>query len=349
MSETPRLLRVLAGETLDRPPVWFMRQAGRSLPEYRALRTQAPDFIAFCFNPEMAAEATLQPMRRFPMDAAIVFADILLIPQALGQEVWFEAGEGPRLGPLPPIGAMQDAIEGSTAKLANIGETLSRVRAELELERALIGFAGAPWTVATYMLEGRGSQRDAARTYAYTHPDELDALLEVLVESTARYLVMQAKSGAQALKLFESWADNLAEDVFERIVIGPHRRIVERVRAAGVDTPFIGFPRSAGALVERYAAEVPVQAVALDTQASAALGHRIQAGGQAIQGALDNLLLRAGGPALDARVDALLEQWSGGPYIFNLGHGVLPDTPIAHIARVVERVTGKPANAMAAE
>ncbi len=349
MSETPRLLRVLAGETLDRPPVWFMRQAGRSLPEYRALRTQAPDFIAFCFNPEMAAEATLQPMRRFPMDAAIVFADILLIPKALGQEVWFEAGEGPRLGPLPSIGAMQDAIEGSTAKLANIGETLSRVRVELEPERALIGFAGAPWTVATYMLEGRGSQRDAARTYAYAHPEELDALLEVLVESTARYLVMQAKSGAQALKLFESWADNLAEDVFERIVIGPHRRIIERVRAAGIDTPFIGFPRSAGALVERYAAEVPVQAVALDTQASAALGHRIQAGGQAIQGALDNLLLRAGGPALDARVDALLEQWSGGPYIFNLGHGVLPDTPIAHIARVVERVTGKPANAMAAE
>lgn len=348
MSETPRLLRVLSGETLDRPPVWFMRQAGRSLPEYRELRAKAPDFIAFCFNPEMAAEATLQPMRRFPMDAAIVFADILLIPQALGQEVWFEAGEGPRLGKLPPIGAMQDAIEGSTAKLANVGETLARVRAELEPERALIGFAGAPWTVATYMLEGRGSQREAARTYAYEHPEELDALLDVLVDSTARYLVMQARAGAQALKLFESWADNLAEDVFERIVIGPHQRIVEKVRAAGVDTPFIGFPRSAGALVENYAARVPVQAVALDTQASAALGQKIQAGGKAIQGALDNLLLRAGGPALDARVDALLEQWSGGPYIFNLGHGVLPDTPIAHIARVVERVTGKPAKAMAA-
>jgi len=349
MSETPRLLRVLAGETLERPPVWFMRQAGRSLPEYRELRAKAPDFIAFCFNPEMAAEATMQPMRRFPMDAAIVFADILLIPQALGQEVWFEAGEGPRLGKLPPIGAMQDAIDGSTAHLANIGETLARVRAELEPDRALIGFAGAPWTVATYMLEGRGSQREAARTYAYEHPEELDALLDVLVESTARYLVMQAKSGAQALKLFESWADNLAEDVFERIVIGPHRRIVEKVRAAGVDTPFIGFPRSAGALVENYAAKVPVQAVALDTQASAALGRKIQAGGQAIQGALDNLLLRAGGPALDARVDALLEQWSAGPYIFNLGHGVLPDTPISHIARVVERVTGKRASAMAAE
>src|SRR5512143_190379 len=245
---TPRLLRVLAGETLDRPPVWFMRQAGRSLPEYLALRARAKDFIAFCFDPEMAAEATLQPMRRFPMDAAIVFADILLIPLALGQKVWFEAGEGPRLGELPPIGALKEAVEGSTAKLANIGETLSRVRAELEPDRALIGFAGAPWTVATYMLEGRGKQREAARAYAYAHPEELDALLEVLVESTARYLVMQAKAGAHVLKLFESWAEDLAEDVFERIVIGPHRRIVERVRAAGVDAPFIGFPRSAGAL-----------------------------------------------------------------------------------------------------
>ncbi len=342
MSETtPRLLRALTGETLDRPPIWFMRQAGRSLPEYRELRARAPDFIAFCFNPEMAAEATLQPMRRFPMDAAIVFADILLIPQALGQEVWFETGEGPRLGALPPMEALRDAIEGSTVKLTNVGETLSRVRAVLEPERALIGFAGAPWTVATYMIEGRGSQREAARTYAYQYPEQLDALLDVLVDATARYLVMQARAGAQVLKLFESWAENLAEDVFERIVIGPHIRIIEQVRAAGVDAPFIGFPRGCGALAENYAARVPVQGVALDTQASAAMGRRIQAGGKTIQGALDNLLLRAGGRALDARVDGLLEAWSSGPYIFNLGHGVLPDTPIDHIARVVARVTGK--------
>lgn len=337
----PRLLRALAGETLDRPPVWFMRQAGRSLPEYRELRTRAPDFIAFCHNPEMAAEATMQPMRRFPLDAAIVFADILLIPRALGQEVWFEAGEGPRLGELPSIESMADQIEASTGRLSAIGETLSRVRAELEPDRALIGFAGAPWTVATYMIEGRGSDRSGARTYAYQHPEKLDRLIEVLVESTARYLVMQAKSGAQALKLFESWAEGLAEDVFERIVIKPHAAIIEKVRAAGVDTPFIGFPRGAGALVENYAAKVPVNAVALDTQASAALGQKIQAGGKTIQGALDNLLLRAGGPALDARVDALIEQWNGGPYIFNLGHGVMPDTPIEHIERTIRRVTGK--------
>ncbi len=350
MSELqPRLLRALAGETLDRPPIWFMRQAGRSLPEYHRTRAMASDFISLCFNPELAAEITLQPMRRFPMDAAIVFADILLIPGALGQKVWFEAGEGPRLGPLPPLQAMADEIEASTGRLAAVGETLQRVRAELEPERTLIGFAGAPWTVATYMLEGRGSNREAARIYAYEHPQELDALLDILVESTARYLVMQVNAGAQALQIFESWAEGLAEDVFERVVIRPHRAIVEKVRAAGVTVPFIGFPRGAGALVERYARETPVQGVALDTQASAEMGRRLQAGGKTIQGALDNLLLRTGGPALDARVEQLLAQWSDGPWIFNLGHGVMPDTPIPHIARVVERVTGKPVKAMAAE
>jgi uroporphyrinogen decarboxylase len=349
MSDTPRLLRALSGETLERPPIWLMRQAGRSLPEYHQLRTRATDFIAFCHNPEMAAEATLQPMRRFPLDAAIVFADILLIPRALGQEVWFEAGEGPRLGELPQIERMAGEVEASTARLSSIGETLARVRAELEPERALIGFAGGPWTVATYMIEGRSSDRSVARTFAYENPDKLDALLEVLVDSTARYLIMQARSGAQALKIFESWAEGLAEDVFERVVIRPHQAIVAQVRAAGVTAPFIGFPRGAGALVENYARAVPVEGVALDTQASADLGRRLQGQGKTIQGALDNLLLRAGGPALDARVEALLAQWSSGPYIFNLGHGVMPDTPIAHIARVVERVSGKPAKAMAAE
>lgn len=337
----PRLLRALDGETLDRPPIWLMRQAGRSLPEYRELRTRATDFIAFCHNPEMAAEATLQPMKRFALDAAIVFADILLIPRALGQEVWFEAGEGPRLGALPSLAAMSDQVEVSTERLGSIGETLSLVRAQLEPDRALIGFAGAPWTVATYMIEGRGSDRSAARTYAYQHPEKLDRLLDILVESTARYLVMQAKAGAQVLKLFESWAEGLAEDTFERIVIRPHQAIIEKVRAAGVSAPFIGFPRGAGSLVENYAAKVPVHAVALDTQASAKLGQKIQAEGKVIQGALDNLLLLAGGAALDRRIDTLLEQWGDGPYIFNLGHGVLPETPIAHIEQLVRRVTGK--------
>ena len=316
-----------------------MRQAGRYLPEYRALRAQAPDFISFCLNPQMAAEATLQPMRRFPFSAAIVFADILLIPGALGQKVWFEAGEGPKLGELPTVDELNAQIEASTGRLAAVGETLSRVREALEPERALIGFAGAPWTVATYMIEGGTSDRTGARTYAYQFPGKLEALLDVLVEATARYLVMQARSGAQVLKLFESWAEGLPEDLFERIVIRPHREIVEKVRAAGVDAPFIGFPRGAGALVEAYAAEVPVEGVALDTQASAELGRRVQKT-KTVQGALDPLLLRAGGPALDARVDHLLEQWGSGPYIFNLGHGILPDTPIPHVEQVLKRVTG---------
>ena len=340
MTARPRMLRALDQETLERPPIWFMRQAGRSLPEYRELRTRAKDFIAFCHNPQMAAEATLQPMRRFAFDAAIVFADILLIPGALGQEVWFEAGEGPRLGELPDIGAMEDQVEASTGRLAAIGETLSLVRAALEPERALIGFAGGPWTVATYMIEGCGSDRVRARTMAFAEPDKLDRLIAVLVDATARYLAMQVRAGAQVLQLFESWAELLPEDVFDRIVTRPHAEIVRRLRADGVTVPIIGFPRGAGALVEDYAARSGVQGVGLDVQATAALGKRLQQS-VAIQGVLDPLLLRAGGAALDARVDQILAQWAGGPHIFNLGHGVLPDTPVEHIGRVVSRVTGQ--------
>jgi uroporphyrinogen decarboxylase len=333
-----RLLRVFDRAPVDRPPIWFMRQAGRSLPEYRRLREGAKDFIAFCHNPDMAAEATLQPMRRFAFDAAIVFADILLLPRALGQQVWFEEGEGPRLGPLPDIAVLAAEVEASTSRLASVGETLRLVRASLEPDRALIGFAGAPWTVATYMIEGRGGDRAAARAMAFAEPEKLDKLIDVLVDSTARYLAMQARAGAEVLQLFESWAELLAEDVFEWLVTAPHARIVALLRAEGIDAPVIGFPRGAGALVETYASAAGVQAVGLDVQASAAMGRRLQAR-LAIQGALDPLLLRQGGAALDARVEQLLEQWGGGPYIFNLGHGVLPDTPVAHITQVVARVT----------
>jgi uroporphyrinogen decarboxylase len=335
----PALLRVLSGETLKQPPIWFMRQAGRFLPEYRALRAKAPDFIGFCHNPQMAAEATLQPMRRFPFDAAIVFADILLLPKALGQDVWFEAGEGPRLGELPSNQALAERIEGSTQALSAVGETLALVRAALEPERALIGFAGGPWTVATYMLEGRSSDRTRARTIAYQEPERVDGLIDVLVEATALYLAMQARSGAQVLKLFESWAEGLPEPLFERLVVGPHARIIARLRELGVTLPVIGFPRGAGALVHRYAEGAGTQAVALDVQASAQMGLAVQKT-KPIQGALDPLLLRAGGAELDRRVDELLGQWSQGPYVFNLGHGILPDTPIEHVQRVVGRVTG---------
>ncbi len=336
----PRLLRALNREILDRPPIWFMRQAGRSLPEYHAMRATTADFISLCFDPEKAAEVTLQPMRRFAFDAAIVFADILLIPRALGQALWFEAGEGPRLGLLPELDALDGEVEASTERLASVGETLKRVRAALEPERALIGFAGGPWTVATYMLEGRGGQRDHARALAFEQPAKVDRLLDILVRSTVRYLAMQARAGAQVLKIFESWADQLPEDQFARLVTRPHAAIVEGLRSEGITLPVIGFPRGAGALVEGYADQAPVQAVALDVQASAAMGQRLQKS-RAIQGALDPLLLRAGGDALDARIDVLLEQWGKGPYIFNLGHGVLPDTPIANIERAVNRVTGR--------
>ncbi|MDO9077787.1 MAG: uroporphyrinogen decarboxylase [Brevundimonas sp.] len=340
--DTPLLLKVLAGEATSRPPVWFMRQAGRYLPEYRALRATTPDFISFCLDPEKAAEATLQPMRRFGFDAAIVFADILLIPRALGQEVWFEAGEGPRLGALPPVEGMHDLTAGAGEALKQVGQTLSLVRAQLEPERTLIGFAGAPWTVATYMLDGEArtigkGERAQARTYAYAEPDKVAALLDVLVEATAHYLKMQADAGAQVLKIFESWAEGLPEDLFESLVLRPHQKLVRRVRELGVTVPLIGFPRGSAALAERYAAEVDVQAVALDTACPLEIGRRVQAI-KPIQGALDPLLLRAGGPMLDRRVDQLLEAWGQGPWIFNLGHGILPDVPIAHVEQVLERI-----------
>lgn len=341
MSE-PLLLRVLDGQTVERPPVWFMRQAGRYLPEYRELRARAPDFIGFCLDPEMAAEATLQPMRRFGFDAAIVFADILLIPRALGQDVWFEAGEGPRLGALPDIRAMAERAADAGDALSRVGETLSRVRSALEPERTLIGFAGAPWTVATYMLDGVArtigkGERAAARAYAYAEPEKVDALLDVLVEASAHYLAMQANAGAQVLKIFESWAEGLPDDLFDCLVLRPHVKLVARIRELGVTVPLIGFPRGSAALAEDYAARVQVQAVALDTACPLEVGRRVQ-GIKPIQGALDPLLLRAGGAALDRRVDQLIEAWGRGPWIFNLGHGILPDVPIAHVEQVLRRI-----------
>ncbi len=339
---TPLLIQALQGQTTARPPVWFMRQAGRYLPEYRELRAQAPDFIAFCLNPEMAAEATLQPLRRFGFDAAIVFADILLIPGALGQKVWFEAGEGPRLGALPPVEQMRELASGAGEALRAVGQTLSLVRAEMDPSKALIGFAGAPWTVATYMLDGEArtigrGERAQARTYAYAEPEKVEAVLDVLVESTAHYLKMQQDAGAQVLKIFESWAEGLPEDLFESLVLKPHQKLVARARELGVTVPLIGFPRGSAALAERYARECEVTAVALDTACPLEVGQRVQAI-KPIQGALDPLLLRAGGPALDRRVDQLMEAWSKGPWVFNLGHGILPDVPIAHVEQVLKRI-----------
>ncbi|HLK24863.1 MAG TPA: uroporphyrinogen decarboxylase [Caulobacteraceae bacterium] len=341
MSQEPLLLRALHGRPGARPPIWFMRQAGRCLPEYRALRAKAGDFLTLCFNPQMAAEVTLQPVRRFAYDAAIVFADILILPQALGQALWFETGEGPRLGSMPTLDALAGEVEASTGRLASIGETVRRVRDALEPERAVIGFAGGPWTVATYMLEGRGGEdaRAAARAKAIADPESVGRLVDLLAEATWRYMAMQAEAGADALQIFESWAEQLPDPVFDRLVVAPHARIVQALRAAGVSAPVIGFPRAAApAQVERYAAAVGIEAVGLSTGAPMELGRRLQER-LTIQGALDPELLRAGGTALDAAVEALLDAWGQGPWIFNLGHGVTPDTPVEHIASVVERVT----------
>src|SRR5579864_7771667 len=249
-SSRPLLLRTLAREPVERPPIWFMRQAGRCLPEYRELRARAGGFLNLVFDPKLASEVTLQPMRRFAYDAAIIFSDIPVVPQALGQELWYEEGEGPRLGPLPDLDAMADRASRVGEALDSVGETVRLARAGLEPQRALIGFAGAPWTLATYMLQGRGGDkaRAAARTRAFTERSMVGRLVDILADATASYLIMQAKAGAQALQIFESWAELLPEDLFERLVIGPHARIAEALKVAGVTAPVIGFPRGAGAL-----------------------------------------------------------------------------------------------------
>jgi len=338
----PLLLRAIDREPVERPPIWFMRQAGRCLPEYRELRAKVGGFLELCCNPETATEVTLQPMRRFAYDAAVIFADILILPMAMGQKLWFETGEGPRFGPMPSLDRLATTVGSAAGELSFVGETVKRVRAELEPHRAVIGFVGGPWTVATYMLIGRGGEaaRAEAKALAVADIGRVGELVDIIAEASIPYVAMQAEAGAQALQLFESWAEVLPEpELFERLVIRPHRAILEGLKARGVDVPIIGFPRGAApALVERYAAETGVQVVSLGTDTPADLGQRLQAT-HAIQGALDPELLRAGGPAMTARIDELLRQWSPGPYIFNLGHGVILDTPVEHIAQAVAQVT----------
>jgi len=326
------LLAVLGGETRTPPPVWLMRQAGRYLDEYREVRSRAKNFIDFCFSPDLAAEVTLQPIRRFGFDGAILFADILLIPIALGRKVWFVTGEGPKLEPFDPLKFEELTPERTEEVLAPIGETLQRVAPELPGETTLIGFPGAPWTVATYMVEGGGSKdRFSARVAAWQHPEAFDAMLDRIADATARYLVMQAKAGAEVLKIFDSWAEGLPEPLFERVVIRPTRRIVEAVRAAGVDLPIIGFPRGAGAFYARYARETGITAIALDTGMDPAWAQSMLPEGMPVQGHLDPAALRAGGKALQSETQRLLDAWSGRPHIFNLGHGITPDVPVAHV------------------
>lgn len=337
---TSRFLAVLDGQKNLQVPLWMMRQAGRHLPEYLELRTRAKDFLNFCYSPSMAAEATLQPIRRYDMDAAILFADILLILDALGLGVRFEKGVGPIVERVQTAADLQRvSIEKAVQRLSPVYETVERVRASLDDSKALIGFCGSPWTVALYAIEGRGgTDKSIARIWAYQKPDILDALLDNLVEVSAHYLLAQVKAGADALMLFESWAEGLPEDLFDRLVIRPNAALVSRLRELGVAVPIIGFPRGAGTVLPRYTSQVAVSAVGLDTAISPEFVNANLPADYPVQGHLDPLLLIAGGSAMDHRVRYLLDAYKDRPHIFNLGHGVRPETPIAHVERVVELV-----------
>jgi uroporphyrinogen decarboxylase len=322
--------------------MWLMRQAGRYLPEYREVRSRVSTFLDLCLTPTLAAEVTLQPLRRFPFDAAIVFSDILIVPYALGQSVAFVEGEGPRLEPVRDGAAIARLDEANAAeRLAPVFETVERVVAELPASVPLIGFCGAPWTVATYMVEGSGSKDQAsARALAYREPETFQSLMDILVEASARYLLGQMRAGCRVLQIFDSWAGSLPEDEFERWCIVPTRAIVDRVKAVAPDIPIIGFPRGSGPLAERYAARTAIDAVGCDTSLPvgwirAALQTRLP-----VQGNLDPVLLATGGPALETRVKWILETLGQGPFIFNLGHGILPETPIENVERLVALVKG---------
>jgi uroporphyrinogen decarboxylase len=336
------LLRVLTGHRERVPPIWLMRQAGRYLPEYRKLRAQAGSFLELCFDPKLAAEVTLQPIRRFGFDAAILFSDILVIPHALGQRVSFAEGEGPRLEAMEDPAALGRLRRDLDQKcLEPIYETISRVKGELPPSVAFIGFCGAPWTVATYMIAGAGTSDQApARLFAYRFPEAFAELVDILVAASASYLIRQFAAGVEAVQIFDTWAGILPTGEFERWCINPCARIIERVRKEIPDAKIIGFPRGAASSLPHFLNSVAVNAVGIDwTAESGFVRERIQPL-RPIQGNLDPLVLMAGGVALDRSIDAILEAFASGPFIFNLGHGILPDTPIAHVERLLARVRG---------
>jgi uroporphyrinogen decarboxylase len=342
VSPVPKpLLDVVRGERQSRPPLWIMRQAGRYLPEYREIRAKAGSFLELCYTPSLAAEVTLQPLRRFELDAAILFSDILVIPDALGQSVGFETGEGPRLEPITPEGLGRLRPDTVVPHLAPVLDTLQRVKAELAPDKTLIGFCGSPWTVATYMIAGQGSTDQAvARRFALTQPDAFAKLLDILVEASIAYLVAQFRAGADVVQLFESWAMNLDEAAFVRNVIEPNRRIVAGVRAQIPDAAFIGFPRGAAAMLPAYVEAVQPDALGLDFSTPVGMVDRILPAGLPVQGNLDPIRLLAGGDQLDHAIDGIIEGFANRPHIFNLGHGILPETPIAHVEQLVRRVKG---------
>ncbi len=337
---TKPFLRALTGEAVWPPPVWLMRQAGRYLPEYRATRARAGDFIALCTKPELAAEVTLQPIRRYGFDAAILFSDILMLPWALGQGLRFAEGEGPVLPPIRDAAGLAALdLARLPAAIAPILETVRRVRDALDGRTALIGFAGAPFTVACYMVEGGGSRDFAAtRLLAYGQPDLFARLMELLVTGTTKYLLAQIAAGAEAVMLFDSWAGVLSPAQFRRHVITPTQRVVAAIRAKHPDMRIIGFPRLAGMLLGAYVAGTGVDAVGMDTAADPALAAAQVGPRVALQGNLDPMALLAGGAALRDEAHAILAAMRGRPFVFNLGHGIVPQTPPEHVAELLSLV-----------
>ncbi|MGA7425615.1 MAG: uroporphyrinogen decarboxylase [Rhodoplanes sp.] len=337
------ILDVLAGQRCVIPPIWMMRQAGRYLPEYRAVREKAGSFLDLCFTPELATEVTLQPIRRFNLDAAILFSDILVVPHALGQTVTFVTGEGPRLTPAidgDNVAAFAKRLDLST--LAPVFETIRRVKPALPAHVALLGFCGAPWTVATYMVAGQGTpDQGPARLMAYRDPAGFARLIDALTDASIDYLVGQLKSGVDAVQVFDTWAGILPPEEFERWCVEPMRRIVAGVRSSVPGGKIIGFPRGAGASLLRYVERVEVDAVGLDWSIDRDFARREIQSRVAVQGNLDPIALLAGGEALDRAVDAVLAAFAEGPFIFNLGHGILPETPVAHVEQMLRRVRGR--------
>jgi uroporphyrinogen decarboxylase len=340
---TKTILRALAGETLPVPPVWMMRQAGRYLPEYRATRAEAGDFLSLCYAPDLAAEVTLQPIRRYGFDAAILFADILLLPQALGADLWFETGEGPRLSTITTPGelAKLKPVEAIHDTLSPIYETVRILARDLPKDTTLIGFAGAPWTVATYMVAGRGTP-DQGPAHALKASDRatFQGLIDILTEGTIAYLSAQVEAGAEVIKLFDSWAGSLKGQDFDDFALAPAKRIIAALKARHPGLPVIAFPREAGPRYEGFARATGADCVALDSSVSAdwAAAH-VQKDG-CVQGNLDQRLLVTGGEDLVAETKRVVRAFSGGPHIFNLGHGITPDADPDNVQRMIDAIRG---------
>lgn len=333
-------LQAFSGHASGRQPFWFMRQAGRYLPEYRELRKQTTDFLTFCYTPDLAVEVTLQPLRRFHPDAAILFSDILVIPDALGCDVRFIEGQGPVLEPLKSDSDISKLrLETVEERLQPVLETVRRLARDIPPDIALIGFAGSPWTVAIYMIEGRGGTAcESARQWAYRNPDSFGNLITTLVDATVLYLRRQIENGAEVVQLFDTWAGILAESQFRSWVIEPTKVIVGRLKRDFPNVPIIGFPRACGVLCEEYASETGVDGLGIDPGiplrwARETLQHRCL-----VQGNLDNQLLVVGGHALEVETSRILDGLGGGRFVFNLGHGVLPQTPVENVCRVAEMV-----------